>query len=72
VAGYAQRIAGGVVGFRLVPGRVVGKAKLSQDKPVDDVRGVVAALEHDPVHVNPDLAAAMRTCLASRPANSKG
>jgi predicted FMN-binding regulatory protein PaiB len=55
-----------------LPGRVVGKAKLSQDKPVDDVRGVVAALEHDAVHANPDLAAAMRTCLASRPANSKG
>jgi transcriptional regulator len=72
VADYAQRIAGGVVGFRLVPGRVVGKAKLSQDKSIDDVRGVVAALEHDAVHANPDLAAAMRTCLASRPANSKG
>jgi len=72
VAGYAHRIAGGVVGFRLVPDRVVGKAKLSQDKPAEDVRSVVAALEHDAVNANPDLAAVMRACLASRPANSKG
>jgi transcriptional regulator len=56
VAGYAHRIAGGVTGFRLVPDRVVGKAKLSQDKPAEDVRGVLAALDD----VNPKLATAMR------------
>lgn len=56
VAAYAHRIAGGVTGFRLVPDRVVGKAKLSQDKPAEDVRSVVTALED----VNPKLATAMR------------
>jgi transcriptional regulator len=56
VASYAHRISGGVTGFRLAPDRVVGKAKLSQDKPVEDVRGVVAALDN----VNPPLATAMR------------
>lgn len=56
VAAYAHRIAGGVTGFRLVPDRVVGKAKLSQDKPAEDVRSVLAALDD----VNPKLATAMR------------
>jgi transcriptional regulator len=56
VSDYAHRIAGGVTGFRLVPDRVVGKAKLSQDKPAEDVSGVVAAL----AETNPLLATAMR------------
>lgn len=56
VAAYAHRIAGGVTGFRLAPDRVVGKAKLSQEKPAEDVRGVVAALDG----MNPMLATAMR------------
>jgi len=55
VAAYANRIAGGVTGFRLTPDRVVGKAKLSQEKPAEDVRGVVAALDD----ANPLLATAM-------------
>jgi transcriptional regulator len=57
---YAHRIAGGTTAFRLVPDRVVGKAKLSQDKPAEDVGGVLAGLETDPTHGNPELAAAMR------------
>lgn len=56
VAAYAHRIAGGVTGFRLAPDRVVGKAKLSQEKPAEDVRGVIAALDG----VNPMLTTAMR------------
>jgi transcriptional regulator len=56
VSDYAHRIAGGVTGFRLTPDRVVGKAKLSQDKPAEDVSGVVAAL----AETNPLLATAMR------------
>lgn len=56
VADYAHRIAGGVTAFRLVPDRVVGKAKLSQDKPAEEVRSVMAALDG----VNPQLATAMR------------
>lgn len=62
VAEYAHRIAGGVAGFRLVPDRVVGKAKLSQEKPAEDVRSVVAALDG----VNPTLATAMRRTLRSK------
>lgn len=67
VADYAHRIAGGTVAFRLRPDRIAGKAKLSQDKPAADVLGVVAALERDPTHANPALAAAMRRRLAARP-----
>jgi transcriptional regulator len=57
---YAATLAPQVVGFRLRPERIVGKAKLSQDKPAEVYRRVVAALDVDPVHGNPELAAAMR------------
>jgi transcriptional regulator len=59
-ADYAQRIAPATAGFRLAPSRVVGKAKLSQDKPTEVAARVVAALEADPVHANAPLAGAMR------------
>lgn len=61
VQAYAERLAPAVVGFRLTPDRVVAKAKLSQDKPAEDVAGVLRGLE-DPtdVHHDPVLAAAMR------------
>ncbi|MGH3345867.1 MAG: FMN-binding negative transcriptional regulator [Nocardioides sp.] len=62
VAEYARRLAPLVVGFRLVPSRVVAKTKLSQDKPASDVAAVLRGLE-DPadVHASPTLAAAMRS-----------
>jgi transcriptional regulator len=43
-----------VTGFRLTPARVVGKAKLSQDKPAELVDRVIAGLDDGP------LVAAMR------------
>lgn len=61
VAEYAQRLAPHVTGFRLTPTRVVAKAKLSQDKPAEDVAGVLLGLtDPDDVHADPALAAAMR------------
>ncbi|MEV0974015.1 FMN-binding negative transcriptional regulator [Microtetraspora glauca] len=60
VEGYARRIAPGTTGFRLMPSRVVGKAKLSQDKPAEIVERVIRALDTDDVHRNPALADAMR------------
>jgi transcriptional regulator len=57
---YAASLVPHVVGFRLVPDRVVGKAKLSQDKPAEVYDRVVAALEVDPVHGNAEVAGAMR------------
>ncbi|GAA4735419.1 FMN-binding negative transcriptional regulator [Phytohabitans rumicis] len=65
VAEYAHRISGGTTAFRLRPDRIVGKAKLSQDKPAADVDSVMAALDRDPTHANPALAQAMRQRLAS-------
>ncbi|MBB6346770.1 FMN-binding negative transcriptional regulator [Nonomuraea muscovyensis] len=53
---YARRLAPAVTGFRLVPTRVVGKAKLSQDKPAEIVERVIGALDAE----NPPLARAMR------------
>jgi transcriptional regulator len=61
---YAQRIASGVTAFRLSPTRIVGKAKLSQDKPYEVVERVISALGDDgDVHGNPELAEAMRFAL---------
>lgn len=57
---YAASLVPQVVGFRLVPDRIVGKAKLSQDKPADVYDRVATALDTDPVHGNPAVAAAMR------------
>jgi len=58
---YVHRLAPYVVGFRLRPTRVAAKAKLSQDKPAEDVAGVFRGLE-DPAEpfANPALAEAMR------------
>ena len=61
VTDYARSIAPHTTGFRLTPTRVVGKAKLSQDKPDTIVERVIHALDSDAVHGNPALAAAMRT-----------
>jgi transcriptional regulator len=61
---YAHRIAPGVTGFRLVPDRMAGKAKASQEKPREVAARVVAALDsRDDVHHNPALADAMRAVL---------
>ncbi|GLW99422.1 FMN-binding negative transcriptional regulator [Microtetraspora sp. NBRC 16547] len=64
VAGYARRIAPGTTGFRLVPTRVAGKAKLSQDKPAEIVERVIRGLDTDDVHRNPALADAMRAAFS--------
>ncbi|GAA2880150.1 FMN-binding negative transcriptional regulator [Streptosporangium fragile] len=57
---YAHRIAPGVTGFRLVPDRVVGKAKLSQEKPAEIVKRVIEALDSGGAYGNRALAEAMR------------
>jgi transcriptional regulator len=60
VTPYAQQLAPHTTGFRLVPDRIVAKAKLSQDKPAIDQTGVVRGLDSDEVHGNPALAAEMK------------
>ncbi len=57
---YAERLAPAVTGFRLVPTRIVAKAKLSQDKSPEIIERVISALDSDPVHGNRALAEAMR------------
>lgn len=42
---YVRRLERGTVGFRLTPTRVVGKRKLSQNKPDEVVETVIAELE---------------------------
>ncbi|MGY1439417.1 FMN-binding negative transcriptional regulator [Streptomyces reniochalinae] len=61
---YAERIAPGVTGFRLVADRVVAKAKLSQDESAEVAARVADALERpDQPWSNPALARAMRNAL---------
>lgn len=60
VADFARSIAPYTTGFRMTPTRIVGKAKLSQDKPAEVRQRVIAALDSDPVHGHPALAQAMR------------
>jgi len=60
VVDYARRIAPGTTGFRMKPSRIVGKAKLSQDKPADVAKRVIEALESDPYQGQPEVAAAIR------------
>jgi transcriptional regulator len=59
VRGYADRIAPYTTGFRLVPDRIVAKAKMSQDKSSEVVERVISALRTDPFHADPVLADAM-------------
>lgn len=64
-AAYAERIVHGTVGFRMRVSRFVGKDKMSQDKPVDVVERVVAALETSGPYRNDALAERMRRTLAA-------
>ena len=57
---FVTRLAGGTVGFRLTPTKVVAKRKLSQNKPADTVETVIAELEGDGPYAQRELAAEMR------------
>lgn len=43
---YRQRMLGGIIGFEIAITRLDGKFKLSQNRPPEDVAGVIAALEN--------------------------
>jgi len=58
-ADFIRRLEQGTVGFRLTPTRVVGKRKLSQNRPADVVDVVIAALEGDGPYADAALAAEM-------------
>lgn len=59
-AQYASRIVSGTVGFRLKVTRLVAKNKMSQNKPAETVRHIIAELEGDGPYASPALAAEMR------------
>lgn len=63
---YVQRLASGTVGFRLTPTRVVATRKLSQNKPLETIETVIAALSTDGPYSNPALAAEMRRARDAR------
>lgn len=53
---FVRRLAGGTVGFRLTPTRVVAKRKLSQNKDEATVQRIVAELQGTGRYANPELA----------------
>ncbi|MEV4688481.1 FMN-binding negative transcriptional regulator [Microbacterium sp. LWH3-1.2] len=66
---YVRRLEKGTVGFRLTPTKVVGKRKLSQNKPDETVETVLVELESGTSpYADPRLAAEMRRDLETRKA----
>ncbi len=57
---FIARLAGGTVGFRLTPTKVVAKRKLSQNKSAEVVATILTELEGEGPYANPALAAEMR------------
>jgi transcriptional regulator len=64
-AAFVDRLAAGTVGFRLTPTRVVGKRKLSQNRPADVIDTIIEGLGEGP-YANPPLAAEMRRAADAR------
>ena len=66
---YVRRLERGTVGFRLTPTKVVGKRKLSQNKPDETVETVIIELEAGASpYADPRLADEMRRDLETRKA----
>lgn len=63
---FISRMTRGIVAFELPIGRVEGKFKLSQNRPDEDRRRVVAALEDAGDDASRDLARMMRTVLEGK------
>lgn len=59
-AAYAERIVHGTVGFRMRITRFEAKEKMSQDKPIEVIDRVTAALDQPGPYRNPALAERMR------------
>jgi transcriptional regulator len=64
---FVRRLERGTVGFRLTPTRVVGKRKLSQNRPAETVDHIVDMLRAEGPHANPALATEMARARAARP-----
>ena len=58
--GRFEAMLGGITAFEMVIERFEGVWKLSQNKPVEAIGGVIAALEDRPDQASRDIAALMR------------
>jgi transcriptional regulator len=65
-ADFVERLERGTTGFRLTPTRVVGKRKLSQNRPGETVDHIVEMLRAEGPHANPALADEMARARAAR------
>jgi transcriptional regulator len=59
-ADYVEQLRRGIVGVELLVDRLVGKRKLSQNRPESDVEGVIAGLDATDRRGASEIAAAMR------------
>ncbi|MEV7692000.1 FMN-binding negative transcriptional regulator [Microbacterium sp. NPDC089189] len=64
---FVEKLERGTVGFRLTPGRVVAKRKLSQNRPAETVDHIIDMLSAPGPHHNPALADEMTRARAARP-----
>lgn len=69
---FLARLAGGTVGFRLTPTKVVAKRKLSQNKSAEVMETILTALDGDGPYANPELAEEMRRAHAALTAARAG
>ena len=54
-ADYIDKMVGGIVGVELLVDSLVGKRKLSQNRPAEDVAGIVVGLDTTRGRVRPTL-----------------
>jgi Transcriptional regulator len=62
-AEYVEKLLGAIVGIEIPVARLIGKWKMSQNRPVADRQGVVAGLERDGTPAEVDVAAVVKTTL---------
>jgi transcriptional regulator len=62
-AEYVEKLLGAIVGIEIPVTQLIGKWKMSQNRPVADRQGVVAGLERDGTPAEADVAALVKTTL---------
>jgi transcriptional regulator len=62
-AEYVEKLLGAIVGIEIPVTQLIGKWKMSQNRPVADRQGVVAGLERDGTPAEANVAALVKTTL---------
>ncbi len=62
-AEYVEKLLGAIVGIEIPVTQLIGKWKMSQNRPIADRQGVVTGLERDGTPASVDVAAIVKTSL---------